>query len=213
MNILFLVDEQVEELQSMGQDYQKRLNIVTMDEIDIAMEAILERNFQLIVIITYGLSVPVHWQVDRIQNIAKCPTMIITKASEISIHLLLNYIESLESINQNKTKNAILEKSLPYIEKHLFEEDLTLQKVASNAFVSTCHFSRLFQKHIGTGFKEYVINKRINRAKILLENGEPVTSVCYSVGYNDLTHFARIFKRIVGVNPSVYKQKAIANQS
>lgn len=210
MDVLLVVDKQFEDFQSIKQPFKGKFNVTITDDVDRASKIILEHDFQLVLFVTSNIAVPEHWNVGNIQKITKCQSVIITKATNVSIHLLLGYVETFQALNQHKMKNAILEKSLPYIEEHLFEEDLSLEKVASNAYVSSCHFSRLFQKHVGQGFKEYVINKRIDRAKILLENGEPVTTVCYAVGYNDLTHFARIFKRIVGVNPSVYKQKVLS---
>lgn len=98
-----------------------------------------------------------------------------------------------------------LEKSLAYINENLFECDLSLERVASEMFVSKFHYCRVFQKHLGLGFKEYVMKKRIEKAKVLLEKGESVTYSCYSVGYNDLTHFSKVFKRLVGITPSKYR--------
>jgi YesN/AraC family two-component response regulator len=99
----------------------------------------------------------------------------------------------------------LLFKSLEYIEENLCENDLSLEGVASSVYVSRCHYSRLFKEHFGFGFKEYIMNKRIQKAKVMLQEGQPVTDVCYAVGYGDLTHFGRVFKKLVGVNPSVYR--------
>lgn len=85
--------------------------------------------------------------------------------------------------------------------------------MASKAYVSKCYYSRIFQKYVGKGFKEYVIDKRIQKAKLLLQKGNSVTDVCFSIGYSDLTHFARIFKRIVGVNPSIYKSEYMNSEA
>ena len=47
--------------------------------------------------------------------------------------------------------------------------------------------------------------KRMRKAVQLLEQGFQVTEVCYSVGYNDLTHFSREFKKMFGAKPSCYR--------
>jgi YesN/AraC family two-component response regulator len=160
---------------------------------------------------TKELAFPVEWKVNELQIMN--PIMIMAGVNQPSMSLLLSFIDSLDTINVPDETNALLMESLSFIEENLYEEDLSLEKVASHIYVSRCHYSRMFHKHFGTSFKKYVMKKRIQKAKVLLQKGKPVTEVCYLVGYNDLTHFGRVFKKLVGVKPSVYRQQTVWKQS
>lgn len=54
---------------------------------------------------------------------------------------------------------------------------------------------------------QYIVNIRINNAKIMLENGETVTNACYFSGFEDCSNFISTFKKIVGITPFKYKNQ------
>lgn len=89
-----------------------------------------------------------------------------------------------------------------------FHHEITLEQVAETACMSKYHFSRMFKNRIGISWSKYLRRLRIEKAKQLLaESDLSVTQVCEEVGYNDLTHFTRIFKRNVDVTPRVYRKE------
>lgn len=93
-----------------------------------------------------------------------------------------------------------------YIQKH-FGEQITLEEVSSNVGLSTTYFSALFKKTEGEGFAKYLINVRMEQAKILLrETNLPVSEVCRRVGYHDSKHFTHLFEKATGVKPSTYRK-------
>jgi len=192
-------------------DYPPKLSpSIHVHEVENYSEAIRlasTQSYHLVIMITHEMAFPPSWKVNELK--INNPIMFFSGVNKQLLHLLLSFIESMETMQIPDQMNAQLLESLSFIEENLYEDDLSLEKVASHIYVSRCHYSRLFQKHFGTGFKQYVMNKRIQRAKILLQRGEPVTDVCYSVGYNDLTHFGRVFKRLVGVKPSHYRQESL----
>ena len=60
-------------------------------------------------------------------------------------------------------------------------------------------------------FRDYLMKARINEARRLLVAGDiSVTGVAYSVGFNDGSHFARMFRRVTGVHPSAYRDSDLA---
>jgi YesN/AraC family two-component response regulator len=212
MGVLVLLRQKLQECKQQMDQYKnlsKKMKVTVVDDFELALHLAKIKKFKLIVAITVGQAFPDTWNVKKLQHGGECPTMFITGANGLSVLSVLSLIESLHSTEVPVQSNPLLTESLAFIEENLCSEDLSLEKVASHVYVSKCHYSRLFQRHVGKGFKEYVISKRIDRAKLLLRNGAPVTDVCYSVGYNDLTHFGRIFKRIVGVNPSAYRPKSM----
>lgn len=93
---------------------------------------------------------------------------------------------------------------LEYIDNHL-DEDLTLDSLGHRFFMNQSHLSRLFKKGIGSNIHEFIIYKRISKAKKLLSEGYNVTDTCSRCGFNDYANFLRMFKRKVGVSPGRYK--------
>jgi transcriptional regulator GlxA family with amidase domain len=87
-----------------------------------------------------------------------------------------------------------------------FKEDITLARIAMTACLSQSHFCRLFKTQIGTTFTKFLAGLRVKEAIKLLEATDlRVTDICYEAGFNDLTHFERVFKGLVGTTPSAYR--------
>lgn len=97
-----------------------------------------------------------------------------------------------------------LQPALDFVKDHLHE------KVAECAAAQACsmsrfEFSRKFHAAFGVTFRSYLLHLRIAEARrLLIEGGRSVTEVGYRVGYNDGSHFARMFKRHTGLLPSQY---------
>lgn len=66
-------------------------------------------------------------------------------------------------------------------------------------------FARIFRELIGVPPHKYLVRLRLERARLLLESGMSVTDVCYTVGFNNLSHFIRTFSAHFGVLPSNLK--------
>lgn len=92
-----------------------------------------------------------------------------------------------------------------YIEKNISEE-LCLTRLAQESNLSKYHFCRTFKKHTGATPKQFITTIRIERAKMLLKaNGSSITEIAAEVGFNDSSNFTRQFKKLIGKNPSAYK--------
>ncbi len=71
---------------------------------------------------------------------------------------------------------------------------------------STFYFCKMFKKAAGLNFTDYVSRARIEKAENLLLNPNPrVSEIAYEVGFRSLTHFNRVFKKIVGESPTEYR--------
>jgi len=78
--------------------------------------------------------------------------------------------------------------------------------VAKAVNTSTSYFCRIFKKYTGLNFTDYVSRIRIEKAKSLLLNPNlRISEIAYEVGFQSLTHFNRVFKRVVGQSPTVYR--------
>jgi AraC family transcriptional regulator len=95
---------------------------------------------------------------------------------------------------------------LEYIHEHL-DAELSLDHLAAVAHLSPYHFARLFKNSTGLPPHQYVIARRVERAKELLRGPErpPLAEVATELGFADQSHFTRHFKRLVGVTPRDFR--------
>jgi len=107
----------------------------------------------------------------------------------------------------SKSKDGrLVNTAIAYVEQNLHNK-VSQTEVARRCGVSSCQFSRIFKQVHGTTFQEYVLRRRMGQAIKLLQNpSASITDVCYTVGFNDLSHFTRIFRRYTGVAPSAYRK-------
>lgn len=103
-----------------------------------------------------------------------------------------------------------IKKVLQFIEKNLNKE-IREEQVSDMCHYSTTYFSRYFHKHMNVCFRDYIIDKRISLAKGLLKEQPDVkvAYIAYQCGYQDISYFARIFKKRVGVSPAAYRQQVL----
>ena len=103
-------------------------------------------------------------------------------------------------------KHQALHKVLQYIDQH-FRESIDQKELAQRCGMTPFRFSRLFKEVIGIGFMDYILSKRMDFAKELLDNSQmPITSIGYEAGFKDPSYFARAFKQACGCTPSEYRQ-------
>lgn len=108
--------------------------------------------------------------------------------------------------NAGKSGNKI-QRAIDYINGNLSSR-FTLDTVANAACMSKYHFSRVFKETVGCTYQDYLNNLRINKAVSMLnDKNMTITDIAFSIGYSDLSHFARIFKRNTGYNPSTFRKK------
>jgi AraC family transcriptional regulator len=96
-----------------------------------------------------------------------------------------------------------------YIEEHL-DTGPTLEQMAAVARVSSYHFARQFKAATGLPPHQYLITRRVERAKQLLEGGDDfsLAQVAARAGFSDQSHFSHHFKRLVGVAPRQFRVSA-----
>ncbi len=81
---------------------------------------------------------------------------------------------------------------------------IDVDNIADEAFFSKFHFIRLFKKVYGKTPHQYLTAVRIEKAMALLNANVPVSDVCCMVGFDSASSFTGLFKRLVGITPSVY---------
>lgn len=99
----------------------------------------------------------------------------------------------------------VITKARQFIREH-HKEELSLGQVAAAVHTSVFYFCKLFRKTTGTTFTEFVSRTRVEAAKNLLLNPNlRVSEIAYEVGFQSLTHFNRVFKKIIGESPTDYR--------
>ena len=90
-----------------------------------------------------------------------------------------------------------------FIDAH-YADSIDLDNIADEAYFSKFHFIRMFKSIYRKTPHQYLIFVRIQKAMDLLKSGVPVSDVCYAVGFESLSSFSGLFRRMVGKTPSAY---------
>lgn len=107
--------------------------------------------------------------------------------------------------NQGK---LLMAKVVQYIHDH-YNEEITLESVASIAFMNPYYFSSFFKKHTKTNFKQYVTDIRMKEAvRLLTQTDMMIYEIAEQVGYTNARHFSDMFKKHIGKVPNDYRQDA-----
>ena len=88
-----------------------------------------------------------------------------------------------------------------------YNETPDVNRVASSVHLSTAAFCRYFKKQTKMTFTDFVNQYRITQAKTLLLQDNTISEACYEVGFQSLSYFNKLFKKITGENPSNFKRR------
>ncbi len=146
-------------------------------------------------------------------------TTVIARNKLNSTLRLLTIFADLLSIKSNQivvkkanSEHPIVTKAKQYIETNHAEE-FSLSLVAQAVHVSPFHLCKLFRKSTGMTFTEFVSRTRTEKAKSLLLNPQlRISEIVYDVGFQSLTHFNRIFKKLVGESPTQYRARTAGSR-
>ena len=110
-------------------------------------------------------------------------------------------------VQQQNAEPPVITRAKEFIAAHQ-DEALSLGAVAKAVNTSTFYFCKLFKKATGLNFTDYVSRVRIEKAKNLLLNPNArISEVAYEVGFQSLTHFNRVFRKVVGQSPTEFRER------
>ena len=114
-------------------------------------------------------------------------------------------------IQQENAEPPVIKKARDYIQEHQGEK-LSLGQVARAVNMSTFYFCKTFKKITGINFTDYLSRVRIEKSKNLLLNPNlRVSEIAFEVGFQSLTHFNRVFKKILGHSPTDYRAQLLSH--
>src|SRR5436190_12704599 len=133
------------------------------------------------------------------------------KEHEAMVKLLQIFAQHLSMLSNQivvQEKNGeppTITRAKEFIKQHQ-TEDISLGQVAKAVNMSTFYFCKMFKKVTGINFTDYVSRVRVENAKnLLLNQNRRVSEIAYEVGFQSLTHFNRVFKKVIGQSPTEYR--------
>ncbi|MDX1951189.1 MAG: helix-turn-helix domain-containing protein [Verrucomicrobiota bacterium] len=115
------------------------------------------------------------------------------------------------AVQEANAEMPMITRARHYIQEHQADE-LSLGQVAKAVNSSPFYFCKMFKKGTGMNFTEYVCRVRIESARQhLLNPNLRISEIAYQVGFQSLTHFNRVFKKIVGQSPTEYRSSLVLN--
>ncbi len=119
------------------------------------------------------------------------------------LQLLSRFVE--RATPKYEFSDSRVRSALDFINDH-YKEEFSIDEVAEIACLSTDHFIRLFRAEVGISPRQYVINLRLSRAKVLFSTESmPISEVAMEVGYTDPSYFTRLFRRHTSFTPQQYR--------
>lgn len=124
----------------------------------------------------------------------------------------LRSLES-ESAKQNRLSEDLTSGNLAYtvhkfVTQNFTNNEISIEMVAKHVYVHPSYVSRVFSQELGSNFRSYINNLRINLASELLANTDKsIGTICHDVGFSDHSYFNKVFKQLKGVTPSEYRNQ------
>ncbi len=111
-----------------------------------------------------------------------------------------------ESFQAISVTDTLMQDAARYIRTN-YKKDLSLDAVAAHVSISPTYFSKKFKSSTGFGYKEYLINVRLQAASdMLLETNASVSEIAEKCGFNNSDHFGTAFKKAKGISPLKYRK-------
>lgn len=119
---------------------------------------------------------------------------------EILVHLNMLLFQNGVKLSIEIKKSNLIDEIIQYINNHI-EEDISIDELSEQFYLSKYHLIREFKKHSGTTIHKYIVQKKLIQAKELILSGIPIINVYEQCGFGDYSNFFRAFKNEYGITP------------
>lgn len=118
-----------------------------------------------------------------------------------------------EGVNfESYSKGYVVKNILAYLNEN-YSQHISLDQIAKNMYLSPVYISKIFKEKTGDSPINYLIHVRLEKAKEMLEDGrESIRTIANLVGYDDVYHFSKLFKKHFGVSPMYYRKKSLSDE-
>lgn len=142
--------------------------------------------------------------------------MLESMVRQMVIHLLRTHLSVRKSDSIELSRAGPVDRRLRRAIEFMHDNysgNLSLEEIASAAYLSEYHFARLFKELVGVTPHVYLANLRLERArKLLVETELAISEVATLVGYHSQSHFTKIFKSTTGLTPRAYRESGRLRQ-
>ena len=136
----------------------------------------------------------------------------VSEAKEYLTRCLRHVIRFRDQVSVKKYGKVIRE-AVAYIDEHYADEDISLNTLALLLSISPNHFSAIFSQEMGVTFIEYLIGKRMEKAKELLMTTDMKSfEIAYAVGYKDPHYFSSTFKKTQGMTTKEFRARGSGDE-
>lgn len=138
------------------------------------------------------------------------PTLIVNNlsaASEIRDYATAMARSMMERVARSRrSSDPMIERAKEYIRENALKK-IRIEDLAERENLSASYFAALFKSCVGESFRDFLVNCKLDRAKVLMASGKcSIAEISELLGYEDYRSFNRAFKRHTGYAPSVYKR-------
>lgn len=124
----------------------------------------------------------------------------ITEVFEYLGRFYTNIIEAIEEMRKNRNRLKVSDVQF-YIDRY-FQDAISLETVAQQFFISKEHLSRVFKAETGENLSDYILRKRMEKAReLIVEGNKEIKHIAEMTGYPDLAYFYKVFKKYYGMTP------------
>lgn len=140
-----------------------------------------------------------HAQLERLMKLESATAVMERKV------ILLNMLLELHkrSINPDSSNINAVKKAIEFIDINI-TKDFAVRNVAEHCGLSETHFRRIFKEEAGVSPKEFIISRKITKAKEYIFSRIPVKETASMLGFRDEFYFRRVFKKVTGITPGKF---------
>lgn len=137
----------------------------------------------------------------------------ITQTHKCTAAQILSYMNEVYKKNSARFSDIITNPTINdiviYINNNLCE-DLTLDVLSEKFHISKYHLTRQFSIHTGLSLHKFILTKRLNNSRIMISEGTDPYTAAFDSGFNNYSHFSKVFKENYGIAPTKYREETTA---